>query len=58
MHMNNDKNDEIEICQNFDFYFHVGETPRVCSERVSMDGENPLCMYLHSNIILWYRLLN
>ena len=23
--MNNDKNYEIEICQNFDFYFHIGE---------------------------------
>ena len=23
--MNNDKNDEIEICQNFDLYFHIRE---------------------------------
>ena len=25
MHVNDDKNDEIEICQNFDFYFHIRE---------------------------------
>ena len=25
MHINNDKNDKIEICQNLDLYFHIRE---------------------------------
>ena len=46
--MNSDKNDEIEICQNFDLYFHVREKHNVCvHSTVQWMGEISFCTYLH-----------
>ena len=43
------KNDEIEVCQNFDFYFHIGETPCLClcQSMLQWMGKISLCTYLH-----------
>ena len=60
--MNNDKNYEIEICQNFNFYFHIGEnTVFVLCVGLQCKGESLFCVRAGSYLLTFrakYRLLN
>ena len=40
--MNNERNDENEICQNFDFYFHIRENTvfMLCACLIVIQGES------------------
>ena len=50
MYINKGRNDEIEICQNFDFYFQI-------LENALLNGfecrESPFFTYVHRHCIFW-----